>query len=411
MRTIKKRYVVFLLLIIVAVAIVACVPFKTIYSLPSQIYLASGDLEYINNQDVFGKFISLEHLEKPIKTASQNIKQDNSSSVIFKLFNLIPIKKQSVKILPDDKIFAGGMAVGLVIQSEGALVVGSSGVKTKEGEVDICKKYDLKVGDIITYIDDVKIENTSSISSYLNKRQNKETDVNLKVLRDNEEKNVKVKPSFDQANKIYRLGVWVRDDASGIGTLTYIDKNNRFGALGHPICDGDTKTIVNVKGGGLYNCSILGVNKGVSGSPGEIRELFLQGKNQQGYIDKNNTFGIFGEVKQDSNLFERAEPVKIGGRYVVKPGKAQIRCCIDGNNIKMYDIEIVKTNYQNYSNDKSMIIRVVDKELLSKAGGIVQGMSGSPIIQDGKLIGAVTHVFVNDPTKGYGVYLDWMIKE
>ncbi len=387
------------------------VPFFSIYNLPEQITMCIGDLEYINKNNVFGRFVKLDIAPNSVETLKIDNKNPSDVQVEFKLFNLIPIKKQSVKMLGDKDIYVGGAAVGLVLKNDGALVVGSSAVDTKNGSFDICKETSLKVGDIITHINDQKIESTTSISKYLNNNIKDDEPVLLKCKRGQKDFNIKVKPAYDINTNTYRLGVWVRDDASGIGTLTYINSNNRFGALGHPICDLDTKTIVNAKDGGLYNCSVLGINKGVSGSPGEIKGLFMQGKNQQGYIDKNNTFGVFGEVKDDSTLFDMVKPIKIGGRFSVRPGKAQIRCCIDGNNIKMFDVEIIKTNYQNYSDDKSMVIRVVDKELLQKTGGIIQGMSGSPIIQDGKLVGAVTHVFVNDPTKGYGVYLDWMINE
>ncbi len=411
MRAIKKRYVVFALVALIVCVIISQIPFLTIFALPEQIFIGSDDLQYINDNDVFGRFVNVVYLDQLEKT-SVNEADNKDRKVEFRLFNLIPIKKQSVKMLAiKDGIYAGGMAVGLVLKNDGALIVGSSSVETTSGPIDICKNYDLKIGDVITHIDNIKIESTSTISDYLNSEKSNKEQVVLKIKRNEKEYDVKIKPSYELKTNKYRLGVWVRDDASGIGTLTYIDGKNRFGALGHPICDSDTKTVVDIKEGALYNCSILGVNKGISGNPGEIRGLFLQGKNQQGFVDKNNQFGVFGEVKEGSSLFEKAKPIKIGGRYTVKPGKAQIRCCVDGNNIKMYNIEIIKTNYQNYSDDKSMVIRVVDKELLTKTGGIVQGMSGSPIIQDDKLIGAVTHVFVNDPTKGYGVYLDWMLKE
>ena len=181
--------------------------------------------------------------------------------------------------------------------------------------------------------------------------------------------------------------------------------------MGHPICDSETKNIINLKEGKIYKCSVLGVNKGVTGNPGELRGLFMQGKNEQGIIEKNNNYGIYGSLNNESEIFKSLTEMPIGSRVFVKPGKAQIKCCVDGERVESFDVEIIKTNYQNYSNDKSMVIRVTDERLISKTGGIVQGMSGSPIIQNGKIVGAVTHVFVNDPTKGFGVYIDWMLKQ
>ena len=263
---------------------------------------------------------------------------------------------------------------------------------------------------MITKVDDIKINSTTDISNYLNTKKDKDKPVKITYVRDGEEKSIDLEPVKDILTDKYRLGVWVRDDASGIGTLTYVKENNRFGALGHPLCDADVKSIVSVKTGKVYNCSVLGVNKGKSGIPGELQGMFLHGSNAEGLIDKNNEYGIFGELKDDSSIFQKLDKAKIGGRFSVKPGKAQIKCCVDGN-IKLYDIEIIKTNTKNYNTDKNMVIRVVDPELLQKTGGIVQGMSGSPILQDGKIVGAVTHVFVNDPTKGFGVYLDYMLGE
>ncbi|MBQ7307293.1 MAG: hypothetical protein IJW82_02090 [Clostridia bacterium] len=160
----------------------------------------------------------------------------------------------------------------------------------------------------------------------------------------------------------------------------------------------------------MYNCNVIGVTKGYKGNPGELKGLFFQGKDSQGIIDKNMEYGVYGQINDDS-ILKNSEELKVGGRFVARPGKAKIRACIDGTESKDYDVEIIKTNYQSASNDKSMVIKVTDKELLRKTGGIVQGMSGSPIIQNNKVIGAITHVFVNDPTKGFGIYLDWMLNE
>ncbi len=198
----------------------------------------------------------------------------------------------------------------------------------------------------------------------------------------------------------------------GVGTLTFINPNTlRFGALGHAIADADTKENFDVKSGELYKCNVIGVKMGKRGIPGEIMGLFVPGRNEQGTIDKNNDYGVFGNVFENSEFLNDDKLMPIGGRLTAKPGKAKILTTIDGNNIESFDIEIIKTNYGGGANSKSMVIRVTDEDLISRTGGIVQGMSGSPIIQDGKIVGAVTHVFVNDPKKGFGLYLDWMLNE
>lgn len=410
----KNKLVWFFLLLILTGLIFVCfnIPFSKINDFTKNSYLTSAELNNIENQKLFGPFITVKLKNNAvIKTLNSNIKSNIQPEVQFKLFNLIPIKTQKIKVIKEDKVFAGGLAVGLVLKTEGVLVVGSSPISTIDGVYDALTQSKLQIGDIITQIENETVENVSSVSKIINKPENKEKELLIKGIRKNKEFNTRLKPCYDLKTETYKLGVWVRDDASGVGTLTYVNSDNRFGALGHPICDADTKTIIGLKEGKIYNCSILGVNKGSSGSPGELRGLFMQGKNEQGIVEKNNNYGVFGEVSEGNEITKKLPQLEVGSRVTVKPGKAQIRCCVDGDKVESYDIEIIKTNYQNYSNDKSMVIRVIDPSLIAKTGGIVQGMSGSPIIQNGKLVGAVTHVFINDPTKGFGVYIDWMLNQ
>ena len=412
-KRINKRIIYFLLFNFFMAIFIVCVniPFSKIIDFTNNAVLTSKELSEIEESNVFGPFISLKIKSNATIETINNKKNNFEPEVQFNLFNLIPIKTQKIKVINNDKVLAGGVAVGLVLKTEGVLVVGSSPVYTLEGIRDVLTEGNLQIGDVITQIENETIENVASVSNIVNKAENINKELVVKGIRKNKDFITKVKPCYDVKSERYKLGVWVRDDASGVGTLTYINSNNRFGALGHPICDSDTKTIIGLKEGKVYNCSILGVNKGTVGNPGEIRGLFMQGKNEQGIVEKNNNYGVFGEINNDSNLLKDLTEVDIGSRVMVKPGKAQIRCCIDGNKIETFDVEIIKTNYQNYSNDKSMVIRVVDPDLIARTGGIVQGMSGSPIIQNGKLIGAVTHVFINDPTKGFGVYIDWMLNQ
>lgn len=411
----KKKIIFFVLVVVIVVISVICakIPFARIIDFSNHAVVTMADLNEIQQGNIFGPFIKLKIKNDYTATVSKTEKELSYTEpeVQFKLFNLIPIKSQKVKIIKDDKVLVGGNAVGLVLKTEGVLVVGSSSVSTMQGERDVLSEGVLQLGDIITQIENETIEDVSSVSKIINKEENKDRELVVKGVRKNKEFTTKLKPCYDVKSQNYKLGVWVRDDASGVGTLTYINSNNRFGALGHPICDSDTKMPIGLKEGKVYNCSVLGVNKGTSGCPGELRGLFMQGKNEQGIIEKNNNYGVFGEINNASNFLTSLQEVSVGSRVLVKPGKAQIRCCVEDNKIEYFDIEIIKTNYQNYSNDKSMVIRVVDDKLIEKTGGIVQGMSGSPIIQNGKLIGAVTHVFVNDPTKGFGVYIDWMLNQ
>jgi len=198
----------------------------------------------------------------------------------------------------------------------------------------------------------------------------------------------------------------------GVGTLTfYNDTTKRFGSLGHAITNSTNKSNIEVTSGDIYNCKIVGVKIGYNGVAGELLGTFSLNQDSIGNVDKNCNFGVYGYMTDSKSITENKTPIELGGRVSIKPGKAKILSCIDGENIEEFDIEIIKTNYQKSENEKSMVIRVIDKELLSKTGGIVQGMSGSPIIQNGKLVGAVTHVFLNDASKGFGLYIDWMINQ
>ena len=205
--------------------------------------------------------------------------------------------------------------------------------------------------------------------------------------------------------------VWVKEDAVGIGTLTFINATTkRFGSLGHSINDSETNECIKVSGGNIYKGRILGVKKGRSGEAGELKGTFSR-EDVVGSVDKNCEFGVYGFVNDVETFTASKTSIDVGGRLSAKPGKAKILSCLNGQDIEEFDIEIIKTNFQSSCNEKSMVLRVVDEDLISKTGGIVQGMSGSPIIQDGKLIGAVTHVFVNDATKGFGIYIDWMLEQ
>lgn len=414
----KSLYISLILVIIVALAtcfVVFQIPFDKINFFSSSAFLTPSELNEIENSTYFGPFLSIrvkndDHIRTSIEL--QNVQNyEFEPEIEFLLFNLIPVKNQKIKILKTDTVLVGGAAIGLVLKTNGVLVVGSSPVTTSYGEKDILNDNVLQIGDIITEIENETVTDGKCISKIVNTQKNRDRELEVKLMRKNKEITTRLKPCYDIKSENFKLGIWVRDDASGIGTLTFVNKNNRFGALGHPICDSDTRTRINLKDGKVYNCSILGVNKGSSGCPGEIKGLFMQGKNEQGVVEKNNEYGVFGSLNEDSVLLESLKEMGVGGRLSVRPGKAQIRCCIDGTNIETFDIEIIKTNYQNYSNDKSMVIRVTDENLIARTGGIVQGMSGSPIIQKDKIVGAVTHVFVSDSTKGFGVYIDWMLNQ
>lgn len=297
-------------------------------------------------------------------------------------------------------VYLGGYPLGFTLSCSGVVVVAISNDSVKN----------IKEGDIITKINNESVNSAEQILHLINSDDYAGKELEITFNRDNQEKVTTLQPVYDNILKIYKLGLWIRDNAAGVGTLTYIRKDNlRFGALGHPVCDIDTGSLLPVSSGNIFRCNVVGCKKGAKGNPGELKGLFLRNGKVLGDLNINNKFGVYGTFGSDYVRAFDNEIVEVARRSEIKSGKAKIRCTIDGTTPKDYDIEIVKTYFQSTENTKSMFIRVTDKELLKKTGGIVQGMSGSPIIQNGKLVGAVTHVFVSDPTKGYGVYADWMI--
>ncbi|HEY8444474.1 MAG TPA: SpoIVB peptidase [Clostridia bacterium] len=312
-----------------------------------------------------------------------------------------------------EQVYLGGMPIGISIKSQGVIVIGVTNINTPEGAVSPSKEAGIAPGDILTEIAGEQIENVASLDRIINKPENIGQKLILKFIRGGKPKTTIIQPACDVSSGRYKLGLWIRDSAAGIGTVTFMKETNdgyKFGALGHPICDPDTFTMVPVRSGDVYRCSIIGLKKSQKGSPGEIRGVFLKESKKLGCIEKNCRFGVFGVLNERLPNPLYPNPIEVAKRREVKPGKAKIVTTID-HEIKEYDVEIIKTNPQKTGAEKSMVIRVTDFDLIKKTGGIVQGMSGSPIIQNGKLVGAVTHVFINDPTKGFGVYLDWMINE
>lgn len=393
-----------LIMICFSVYVIIETPFLAIKNLSNTVVASFDEVENINKKHVFGKFVKANYSKE--KTVSIN--GNSKINVNLKLFNLFDIKSFEVDDSQID-VYAGGSVIGFTLNGDGVVVLGKSNVETESGDCDTTKNSNIKIGDIIKKIEGEKIQSIADIYRVANKNENKNRELDICLTRSNNEIHTKIFNAYDKNSGIYKLGLWVKDDVSGIGTLTYVrSDNNRFGALGHSIYDNDTKTIYDISDGEAYNCMVIGLNKGCKGRAGELKGIFVQGKNNKiGTIDKNCEFGVFGKI--DVEKTKQGELLKAGGRLSAKPGKAYIRCCFDGKECKDYEIEIIKTNYQSRSSEKSMVIKVTDSELLQKTGGIIQGMSGSPIIQDGKIIGAVTHVFLNDPTKGFGIYLDWMI--
>lgn len=381
--------------------LISNVSFHEIYTLPQNIVATYDEIKQVNISKKFGALISTS-----IERSSQNVSSgsEKEGTMVFKLFGLIPIRKLTVQLPPEEDFYIGGVPIGLSLIANGAIVVDEAEVEGKEGVVVTDKSEQFKKGDFIYEIAGQEINDLQDIICIMENCENEEIEV--KFLRQNKEMKSVIKCVKDKNDKL-KLGLLVKDDISGIGTLTYINtKDNSFGALGHAITD--EKNFISSSSGNIYDCNLIGIEKGERNNPGQLRGVFLQSAGSKGVINKNTKFGIFGSMEDNKGLIDENLTARIGGRLSVTPGKASIISSVSGIR-EEYEIEIIKANYQSKAEEKSLVFRVTDKRLLELTGGIVQGMSGSPIMQNGKLVGAVTHVFMSDPTKGYGVYSDWMI--
>ncbi|MGN0748245.1 MAG: SpoIVB peptidase [Christensenellales bacterium] len=377
-----------------------------VYNLPDSLPMSYNDVENLNTNNVFGKNISASLEDKSVNVGGE---KNSIKKLVFKLFGFIPIRTIEAKLTDEKEVFLGGTPVGFSIDVDGLIVVGNNSVSTENGLINNLENSELKVGDIITEVNGKKVSKLEELKQILNSENYSGEELNLKVLRKQEYINIKLKTALDKEDGKYKIGLWVRNDASGVGTLTYVECDTlKFGALGHPITDYETGVVIPAKGGKIYPCSVVGLSKGEKGIPGEIKGVFMQGKSQKGDVEKNSQFGVFGHVSNKDKIVDTNKTADVASRLTMKPGKATLISSISGIS-EEYEIEIIKTNYQPSSCDKSFVFRVTDKRLLDLTGGIIQGMSGSPILQNGKIVGAVTHVFVSDPTKGYGVYIDWMM--
>jgi stage IV sporulation protein B len=298
-----------------------------------------------------------------------------------------------------EEVYLGGKSLGVTVGAEGVLIVGKSVVITEEGIREPFAEVELLRGDVLYSVGGVRVLKPSDITRALELSGG---EVEVKIKRRESIFSYKVEPALDSLTNEYRLGITVKDDVSGIGTLTYVKQNLRYGALGHHVSDDDAAILTR---GLIYESTISGVTRGEKGKAGGLLGSFNKSK-PIGTVDANNRFGIFGNIDR---IDADAVKIRTASAEEVVIGKAQIVATVTGGKPEYYDIDIVKKINQNEPEVKSMVISVTDKRLLELTGGIVQGMSGSPIIQNGRLIGAVTHVFINDPTRGYGVYIDWML--
>ncbi len=401
MKVLKKFFVILFLLV---VYMYVC----NISMLPNNIILMQG--ETLNLNTILGINVKSSSLSNAI-TASSNLNNsiaENTGKMELELdlFNLFPVKDVTVNVIPKTKVVPLGKAIGMRLYTEGVLVVGMSEIEGK-------KPYEnsgIETGDKIVEVNNVEIKSTDELIQCVNSANG--SSVEIKYINDkNEEEVANITPAKTAENE-YKLGLWVRDAAAGVGTVTFYEPSSgEFGALGHGINDVDTYELIDIANGEIVTTNIIDIVKGEKGSPGEIRGI-IEGERTIGNVSKNTSFGVYGNMLDTTSLnINKESELEVANRSEIKLGKAEIMCELENGKVEKYEIEIQKIFLDNNSDNKSILIKVTDEELIEKTGGIIQGMSGAPVIQNGKFIGAVTHVLVNDPQMGYAIFGDLMIKQ
>lgn len=313
---------------------------------------------------------------------------------------------------PDLRVIPGGQTIGVKVKSAGVLVVGhhyiqDGGVKISPGEDS-----GLLPGDLMVSMDGVKLDDVSKVSGLVKQAGEQGRPLAIRYLRGGKTHEATLKPAYDGGDKVWRLGLYIRDSAAGVGTLTfYAPKQGVYGALGHVITDMNTGTPITVGSGQIIQSSVTSIAKSEDGDPGEKRAHFLKESQVLGNVETNTEFGIFGRMNRSPGHSLYREPIPVARGTEVKEGPAEILTVVDGQQVERFKVDIIHVSRQSEPATKGMVVRITDPRLIDKTGGIVQGMSGSPIIQNGKLVGAVTHVFVNDPKSGYGCFIEWMLRD
>ena len=328
------------------------------------------------------------------------------SAITLQLFGFLPVKNVLVKVLPETKVYAGGEAIGLSLRAGGLVVVDFHNFQNQAGDnCNPAKASGLQRGDKILTCNGQAVVDSDDFARFVSTGSGEK--ITLQYERGGAVGTVSLTPQKSKEDDLYRLGMWVRDGTDGIGILTFIDgKTGRYGAIGHGIQDTDLEKLCELNYGFVLDAKIISIQRGFSGEPGELKGVFEHTETPLGDVRYQDETGVYGTF---FNLPVAREQLKVGLSYEVKSGPATILTTVGDKGVQEYDIEIVQVYYNRVKSTKSMIIEVTDEELLALTGGIVQGMSGSPILQNGKLIGAVTHVLVNDPTRGYGIFIENML--
>ena len=419
----KKIHALAWCILLFIITLIATPLIVSSFFLPSEIRLIVGEEHHFNfDLPLKASILKESHLiikddtEKTIEHQIVNLNrplyvtmlEEGETDVTLSFMGIIPLKTVAVKAMPYQKLIPCGEVVGIKVDTTGVMVLGVGEFETEKQMVSPCKGI-IEVGDMIVACNGRVIENKESFRDSIESCKSRE--LLLELSHKGEKREVKVKPIYSKLENEYKLGLWIKDSTQGIGTITYINpENGHFGALGHGITDNHTHMLTPVRTGEIMEVAITGIKKGQKGTPGEVSGVIdYDEESQLGHISINSAIGIYGEVNKDYLNLRKNDALPIAFQDEVHEGKASIMLDLSKQGVKEYEVEIQKVSKYSNEPSKGMVIRIVDPELLALTNGIIQGMSGSPILQDGKIIGAVTHVFVHDPTRGYGIFIENMI--
>lgn len=417
----KLRKIIGVLLIVLIVSGCFTAEVQSLFSVPAQQRLTVGDqidLAASLPRNVFKNLqLHVEQKESDIlKLNNLGIPVANGpgkANLQLKLFGLIPIKNMEVQVVPQVRLVPGGQSIGVLLHAEGVMIVGQSIVQDVKGnKFNPAKEAGVQTGDVMLKINGKTVNSDDQVARFVNEAGQKNQEINLLIKRKGKFLNKKVKPILCKETRRYRIGLYIRDSAAGVGTLTFFDPTNKkYGALGHIITDTDTNQPIDVSDGKIVRSSVQGIQASKKGMPGEKIGMFIDDRNFIGNIEKNTKLGIYGRLNSNLNGAEKMQALPIALANQIMVGSAKILTVLDGERIEEFSIEIKRVLPQKEPDSKGLIIEITDPRLLKRTGGIIQGMSGSPIVQNNKLVGAVTHVFINDPTRGYGCLIEWMLRE
>lgn len=386
----------------------------TLLLIPSEVTQFEGDKQTIDFNLPWG--IKVTDSSGILKLADQveegfvlSAEKTGSYQFTFDLLG-IPLKRMQVNVIPQIELTPSGHSIGVKLSDYGVMVAGLDSIKTNGGIVEPARASGFQVGDILISVNDIKLINLEHAADVLEEKSQPGVQLKCGILRSGKKMIFNIEPVYDETAKKYRLGLLLRDTSAGVGTMTfYHAETGIYGALGHMITNETGGGPLELSSGQIVNARILSIQPGQRGKPGEKKGTFDSESGTLGTIHTNTELGIFGRLTKRPD--SESAPIPLGFRHQIKVGEAEILTVIEGNKVERFTIEIEKVFIQNQPAGKGMVLRITDPRLLTATGGIVQGMSGSPIIQDGRLVGAVTHVFINEPNRGYGCFAEWMVLE